>query len=229
MLYSTSSSGLASVLYKKVLKVWNFAYKLSDDSDLLSTFTFGLSSSLVHIRSPSSSQCFSAPESFASTEEGGKYKVWEACALDFQNTEGRRQLMWMIFPQLLLSTGRKAKFRTNMLTNFASSVDFAQSLCFILFGPPLEKLFKHGWLCSIIDHFNVDGWRIAFGLDKTLVDLKKDICGDTPSFLQTWRGMWTWSIPKSEHHSLNTVVWPMTGFTPGLAFRLQEVSKSSHT
>ena len=73
-----------------------------------------------------------------------------------------------------------------MLTNFSRSVDFAQSLCFVLFCPPLEELFKHGWLSSIIDHFNVGGWRIAFGLDKTLVGLKKDISGDTLSFLQTW-------------------------------------------
>lgn len=201
--------------------MWNFAYDFSDESDLLPKFTFGISGSLVHVRSLRSSGCCSVPESFASTEEGGKYKAWEECALDFQDTEGRRQLMWMTFPQWLLSTGRKAKFRTNMLTNFASSVDFAQPLCFILFCPPLEELFKHGRLCSIIDHFNVGGWRIAFGLDKTLVGLEKDISGGTPSFLQTWeKGCGPESAQKVNAPPLKTVAWPRAVSTPRLAFRL---------
>lgn len=50
----------------------------------------------------------------------------------------------MMFPQLLLSTSRKDKPRANVLTNFASSVDLAQPLCFVLFRPPLEELLEHG-------------------------------------------------------------------------------------
>lgn len=64
--------------------------------------------------------------------------------LDSLDTEGRRQRMGMMFPRLLCSTGRKTKSRTHTLTNFASSVDFAQSLRFALFCPPLEELLKHG-------------------------------------------------------------------------------------
>lgn len=207
--------------------MWSFTYNFSDESDLLPTFTFGISGSLVHIRNLSSSECCSVPESVASTEEGGKYKAWQERALDFQDTEGRRQLMWMMFPQLWLSTGRKAKSRTNMLTNFTSSVDFAQSLRFILFCPPLEELFKHGWLCSITDHFNVGGWRIAFGLDKTLVGLKKDISGDTPSFLHTWEE----GCGPETAQRVNILQWTHdqgAGFTPRLVFRLTEMPTSSH-
>lgn len=52
-----------------------FAYNFSDESDLLPIFTFGISGSLVCIRSLNSSEHGSVPESFASTEEGEKYKA----------------------------------------------------------------------------------------------------------------------------------------------------------
>lgn len=50
----------------------------------------------------------------------------------------------MMLPQLLLSSGRKDKPRTNVLTNFACSVDLAQPLCLVLLCPALEELFEHG-------------------------------------------------------------------------------------
>lgn len=59
MVFNTSSSGSTLALYKEnqeVLQVWNFAYNFSDESDL-STFTFGISGSWVHIKSLNTSEC----------------------------------------------------------------------------------------------------------------------------------------------------------------------------
>lgn len=71
----------------------NFAYNSSEGSESLPAFTFRVSGNLVHIRKFSRAECHWVHESFPPTEEDGKWKALGECALDFQDSKGRGQLM----------------------------------------------------------------------------------------------------------------------------------------